>query len=90
METITMSSASGVVFRSPDSALPAVAYALSFERSLRAGKIAVTLPFDALRAQYAGAVVAGWLPRSLIASGRFERALGLVECATLGPLARRV
>jgi hypothetical protein len=85
-----MSPAAEFFVQKAESALPAATLSQGLERSIRAGKLAFALPFDALRAQYAGAVVAGWLPRSLIASGRFERALGLMEAATLGPLARRV
>jgi hypothetical protein len=51
---------------------------------------ALYLPFDSIRAQYAGAVSAGIIERSLIASGTFERALGAIEQFVLGPLARRV
>jgi len=46
-------------------------------------------PFDALRVQYACAVMAGLVPRSLLASGRFERALDALEKLILGTLARR-
>jgi hypothetical protein len=48
----------------------------------------LALPFDALRHQYAGAVWAGWLPRSSLASARIERALDALERLMLGPLAR--
>jgi hypothetical protein len=58
--------------------------------AIQAGKTALSLPFDAVRAQYAGAVSAGFIRRSMIASGRFERALGSIEQLVLGPLARRV
>lgn len=58
--------------------------------AMQAGKTTLSLPFDAVRAQYAGAVSAGFIERSLIASGRFERALGSIEQLVLGPLARRV
>jgi hypothetical protein len=50
----------------------------------------LALPFDTMRAQYAAAVDAGIVRRSLIASGRFERALGVLERFLLGPLGRRV
>jgi hypothetical protein len=43
-----------------------------------------------MRAQYAAAVNAGVLERSLTASGRFERTLGRLEQLLLGPLARSV
>jgi len=47
------------------------------------------MPFDALRAQYAGAVLAGLAQPSLLASGRWERALDALEKLVLGPLARQ-
>ncbi len=47
------------------------------------------MPFDALRFQYASAVVAGLARRSIVASGKLERALDAVEKLTLGPLARQ-
>lgn len=47
------------------------------------------MPFDALRFQYAGAVIGGVAPRSLIASGQWERALDAMEKLVLGPLARQ-
>jgi hypothetical protein len=50
----------------------------------------LALPFDTMRAQYAAAVDAGIVERSLIASSRFERTLGMLERFVLGPLARRV
>jgi hypothetical protein len=43
-----------------------------------------------MRAQYAAAVDAGIVERSLIASSRFERTLGMLERFVLGPFARRV
>ncbi len=50
----------------------------------------LALPFDALRAQYAAAVRAGFIDRSLLASARVERALASLEQWVLGPWARRV
>jgi len=50
----------------------------------------LALPFDTMRSQYAAAVKAGIVKRSLIASGRVERTLGLLEQLGLGPFARRV
>jgi hypothetical protein len=58
--------------------------------ALHAGTAWLALPFDALRAQYAGAVRAGFIERSLLASGRVERALAVLEQFVLGPWARRV
>jgi hypothetical protein len=49
----------------------------------------MAMPFDALRFQYASAVVAGLVPRSILASARSERAINLLERLVLGPLARR-
>ena len=49
-----------------------------------------SMPFDALRACYAGWVRAGWIAPSLIASGRLERLLDFLEKLALGPWARRV
>jgi len=48
------------------------------------------LPFDLMRAQYACAVQAGFVERSLLAGFRFERDLGLLERLVLGPWARHV
>ena len=69
---------------SPD----AVADLAEVVRVLPANGIAVTL--DLARAQYAGAVQAGLIERSLLASAAFERQLGLLERLTLGPWARTV
>ena len=46
------------------------------------------VPFDVMREQYASAVRAGLVERSLLASARFERMLGALERATLGSWAR--
>mgnify|MGYP006955963417 FL=1 len=53
-----------------------------------AGRSFLAAPFDALRFQYACVVQAGLLQRSIVASGRLERALDTLEKSTLGPLAR--
>lgn len=45
-------------------------------------------PFDLLRAQYAGAVRAGIIRPSLLASSRFERGVAQWESMVLGPWAR--
>ncbi|MHB1669451.1 hypothetical protein [Thiomonas sp.] len=55
-----------------------------------AAKALLRAPFDAMREQYAHAVRAGLSERSLLASAKFERKLGALERATLGPWARRV
>lgn len=56
----------------------------------QATQVLARWPFDALRAQRARAVQAGWLPNSMLAGRDFERVLGVLEKLTLGPLARRV
>jgi len=48
-----------------------------------------TWPFDALRAQYVGAVKAGLVERSMLAARDFERTVSAMEQLTLGPLARQ-
>lgn len=53
------------------------------------GRSLLTMPFDALRFQYASAVAAGLVRPSLLASGRWERALAALERLLLGPLARQ-
>lgn len=54
-----------------------------------AGQAYLAMPFDALRFQYAGAVSAGLVPRSILASGRSERSIDLLEKLILGPVARQ-
>jgi hypothetical protein len=56
--------------------------------AMGAGGSLLAAPFDALRFHYASAVAAGLAPRSILAAGRLERALGLLEALVLGPLAR--
>ena len=46
------------------------------------------LPFDLARMNYAAAVRAGLIERSMLASARFGRFLVAMEMAVLGPLAR--
>jgi hypothetical protein len=48
------------------------------------------LPFDVARAQYARAVQAGLIERSMLASRDFSRVLSSMEKLTLGPWARHV
>ncbi len=55
-----------------------------------AGTAIAALPFDAWRAHYAGAVRAGLVENSMLASRDFEQVVGALELVTLGPLARRV
>lgn len=49
-----------------------------------------SLPFDAMRAEYATAVCFGFAPRSMLASRDFEVLVDALERCTLGPFARRV
>ncbi len=64
-------------------------YLASLARAREATQSCMCAPFDAMRAQYAGAVQAGLVPRSLLASAQFERSLDSLEKLCLGPLARR-
>jgi hypothetical protein len=48
------------------------------------------LPFDILRSQHAGAVHAGFLANSILASRDFERTVDALEHITLGPFARHL
>lgn len=59
----------------------------SFKRS---AALAQALPFDMAREQYAKAVQAGLLRRSMLDWAKFEQQVHLLEQITLGPLARRV
>jgi len=58
------------------------------ETALSAAQPILALPFDAMRQHYAGAVMAGLVPRSLLDSARLERWLDALEVLMLGPLAR--
>ena len=53
-------------------------------------KHAMQWPFDTLRDQYASAVRAGLIERSLIASARFERKVAVLEQSLLGACSRHV
>jgi hypothetical protein len=55
-----------------------------------ASKAIAAVPFDTLRANYASAVRAGLVEKSILASRDFEHVLGALERVALGPLARRV
>lgn len=55
-----------------------------------AGKRLAAMPFDAMRNSHAIAARAGLVQNSMLASRDFEQAMGALERATLGPLARRV
>lgn len=54
----------------------------------RSGSDVMALPFDIARDQYASAVRAGLIERSLLASARFGQTLNALERLTLGPWAR--
>lgn len=56
--------------------------------TLNAVQPILALAFDGMRHHYAGAVTAGFVPRSLLDSARMERCLGALEGLMLGPLAR--
>jgi len=53
------------------------------------GQAFLGVPFDAMRFQYASAVMAGLIQRSIIESAQFERTLDTLERLILGPLARQ-
>ena len=53
------------------------------------GQGLLAMPFDALRFQYADAFMAGLVRRSIVDSGKLERALDALEKLILGPLARQ-
>jgi hypothetical protein len=55
----------------------------------RLGRELMAMPFDALRLQYANAVMAGLVRRSILVSGELERAVDALEKLALGPLARQ-
>jgi hypothetical protein len=50
----------------------------------------LSLPFDILRCAYALGVQGGVIPRSLLASHKFDLSLARAEQMTLGPFARRL
>ena len=58
--------------------------------SLTWGSPLLSLPFDTLRWAYAAGVQGGVIPKSLLASHKFDRALVTAEQMTLGPWARRL
>ncbi len=49
----------------------------------------MSMPFDALRFQYASAVMSGLVPRSILGSAQSERVIDRLEKLILGPLARQ-
>ena len=74
---------------SRSSASQAQKIARSAPASGDAGQAIFAMPFDAMRFQYAGAVASGLVQRSILASGKLERALEVLERLILGPLARQ-
>lgn len=56
----------------------------------RTSALVLGLPFDVAREQYASAVRAGFIERSMLGWAKFERTVSAMETLTLGPWARRV
>ena len=56
----------------------------------RTSALVLGLPFDVAREQYASAVRAGLIERSMLGWAKFERAVSAMETLTLGPWARQV
>jgi hypothetical protein len=54
----------------------------------KSGSDVMALPFDIARDQYASAVRAGLIERSMLASAQFGQTLNVLERLTLGPWAR--
>jgi hypothetical protein len=54
----------------------------------KSGSDVMALPFDIARDQYASAVRAGLIERSMLASAQFGQTLNALERLTLGPWAR--
>lgn len=55
---------------------------------VQSGRNVMALPFDIARDQYANAVRAGLIERSMLASAQFGQTLNALERLTLGPWAR--
>lgn len=72
-----------------DPCVPATAIGL-IEAAVACPVSSVAAGFDLIRSNYAAAVQAGLVERSLLASGALERQLAMLERVTLGPWARRV
>lgn len=53
----------------------------------QASRAVARAPFDAMRAQYANAVRAGLIEKSMLASRDFQKAVAQLERIALGPLA---
>ena len=81
---VTLSGVAPAISVNPPSIEAAVASAVSVARG------ALQWPFDTMRDQYASAVRAGLVERSLMASAQFERKVAALEQSLLGICARRV
>lgn len=81
---MTFTAAASAIAEKPASMEAAMASAVSIAEH------ALQWPFDAMRDQFASAVRAGLIERSLIASARFERKVAVLEQTLLGTCARRV
>ena len=69
---------------------PSPSFQTSAAALARAGRDVMALPFDMARDNYARAVRAGLIERSLLQSTRFTRSLRMLEGLTLGIWARRI
>ena len=72
----------------PSRSRPLRAAGAAFTRG-DAGQACMSMPFDALRFQYASAVMSGLVPRSILGSAQSERVIDRLEKLILGPLARQ-
>lgn len=75
-----------------ETALPLAALdgKLLFSMACDGARVFVAPGFDAWRFAYAGAVVLGLAPRSMLSSRDLERMVDAMERCALGPFARRV
>jgi hypothetical protein len=67
----------------------AAAWTLAVRAGLRMVSGALASPYDGMRCTHAVMVQAGIVPRSLMASAAFERAMVAAEAMALGLMARR-
>jgi non-canonical (house-cleaning) NTP pyrophosphatase len=81
---VTFTAAASAIAEKPSSIEATVASAVSV------AKHALAWPFDTMRDQYANAVRAGLVERSLIAAAQFERKVAVLEQSLLGACARHV
>lgn len=74
----------------PDSFVPMTAFVRNAQKMSGVTTLfLLTMPFDAMREQYALAVRVGLLKSSLLASSRFGRLVSDLEHCALGPMARQ-